>query len=790
MQHRTQGMGHDMPSGTHLGMPLVKACVRHVLHKITPTGSCPSLGTNKAQAINQERDSPTKLFQPDPRPISSPSIIEALSETSTMSTMASTTRPAITTTSALMPSTTLTSIKIATRVLGSTQLIRTNLEASVVKNIIEAVGVHEELGQTVYRISCEILCKCSGNGDLHARTMAMLNLLGNFTWDAKVVLVLAAFATSYGEFWLISQLNTTNPLAVLVALLKQLPKEMKALGPRFKALSLLVKNMVDVVKCTIDFEELQIQLLKVDDKASITANSQIYVAAYWVIRSVLACSSLITDVIAMNSEQMHVFSLNLPLSILNLICFGSFTIDVNLESRTSGYHTWNLTSNTIATWELSSLFGKVNDVCDHLQKQMDICNFHIETKVHDKLFKLCNETNINNSEVLCTLFSLKDDMPLKDCSSQAKLSVSELVNKVVVLLISKPDILPLEGLLFLVQQTCNRLYQDEENYEVVWVPLASSAAWTDSEIEVYDDLSTKLPWFSVRQPWSLNSSVVSYIKQAWHFLKEPLMVTLDPYGKISSFNAIDMVLLWGAKAFPFSTLREGQLWEDVMSWSSLRLTMEGINPLISMLVEEGRTICIYGSNNLEWIREFTSKIKEMMNTGVQLELVYVGKKKHGESVDKILATIPREELSSYLSCPKIDFFWLRLESIRRSKVRLGKTVSTDHVLKEVVSLMSLDDKETSWALMGNCSSLDRVILLHGNKIIECLKLFPVWGENIGRFGFLNAIRSAFEPLEAVVKCFKCKVIPYTEESNDRIVVCEECKRSKERLILYQCCVTE
>lgn len=56
-----------------------------------------------------------------------------------------------------------------------------------------------------------MLFKNAGEGDLHERTMILFDLLGNYRWDAKLALILAAFATSYGEFWLIMQLYPHNP---------------------------------------------------------------------------------------------------------------------------------------------------------------------------------------------------------------------------------------------------------------------------------------------------------------------------------------------------------------------------------------------------------------------------------------------------------------------------------------------------------------------------------------------------------------------------------------------------
>lgn len=163
-------------------------------------------------------------------------------------------------------------------------------------------------------------CKWPGEDDLHMRTMFLFDLLGKYKWDAKMVIVLAAFATNYGEFWLLRELCPHNPLAVSIAMLKQLPNDLSTLKPRFKALNFLVKNMVDVTKCIIKFEGLPLSHVELDKEVDVT-KSYIYVSAYWVTRSALACSSLITDLIAMKPEQVHVLSLQLawPTHILIIL---------------------------------------------------------------------------------------------------------------------------------------------------------------------------------------------------------------------------------------------------------------------------------------------------------------------------------------------------------------------------------------------------------------------------------------------------------------------------------------
>lgn len=143
----------------------------------------------------------------------------------------------------------------------------------------------------------------------HAKTMNLFEMLGNYGWDAKAVLVLSAFATRYAEFWLIMQLYPSHHLAASIALLKQFPNDLSLFKHRFKALSSLVKTIIDVTKCIIKFQGLPLQCVTVENEAIVVAKSQIYVATYWVIRSALTCSSQITDLIALKNVQVHVPSL-------------------------------------------------------------------------------------------------------------------------------------------------------------------------------------------------------------------------------------------------------------------------------------------------------------------------------------------------------------------------------------------------------------------------------------------------------------------------------------------------
>ncbi|KAL2547068.1 hypothetical protein Fot_16301 [Forsythia ovata] len=572
---------------------------------------------------------------------------------------------------------------------------------------IDMIGSKEPLGCTIYKISHEILCRCFEHENLHTKTMGLLEMVSHFRWEAKAVLVLAAFMTSYGVFWLIKRLQSDNVLALSLAILKRLPRDITMFDPRLKALTSLIDCLVKVTKLVIMIESLP---MSCDRKAMAMTNSKIYMATYWIIRSILECSSQIADLRSLRHEQ---------------------------------------------------------------------------TNLQEKLVNVFKQNHTDNQEVLQTLFSLKNELPFRDNSSQKKMDIFELKNKVVILLISKPELLPIDKLLFLVQQTYDlpQHKEIEENYDILWVPIPSANEWSLDEKRIFEFFSCSLPWFSIRQPWTLKSAVVNFIKQEWNFKEEPLMVVLDVNGMVTNSNAMNMVWIWGAKAFPFSTSREKELWEQE-NWS-LELMINGISPLPTTGVEEGKNLCIYGSENIDWIREFTDKMKKIKDAGTQLQLVYVGcRNSTNQNIqNNILDIINQEKLSTSLTSAKILFFWFRLECIKRS---ITHQENTDKIAKEVAEFLDFGENKEGWAVFGRVSSTDHVIKLSGEKLVEFFDLFSVWGENVAELGFVGAIESALKTSFPSEPCNHTELVPYEEGLIETRVICGICKRPMKKFVVYKC----
>ncbi|KAI3728361.1 hypothetical protein L6452_16995 [Arctium lappa] len=620
---------------------------------------------------------------------------------------------------------------------------------------IENFDSKETLRHTILKMSRAILCECHNtSADIHTRTLVLLEMLGNYRWDAKVILILAAFSISYGEFRLILEVCSHNSLAASLAALKNLcGRNLEGLRPQFKAMEMVVKEMVELAKWVVRFEGLPLQEIVLYDDHDRTlmaaAKSQIYLATYWIFRSSLTSASQIRDLIAMKQENS------------------------------------SITAN--AAWGLSSLALRLSRLCSCLRMQVDASQDKIEQKVYKKVMDLVkDDTQVDNQEVLHLFFSLNDDLPLKDSSSsQSKVDISRLKHKVVMLLVSKPDLLPIDQTLLLLQQTKQHPHNKniEQDYEIVWVP--SSETWTLDEHMCFDYLSNSLPWLSIRQPWLLNAAVVRMIKEEWKFEEDPLMVVLDSIGVVSNCNAIDMVLIWGPKAFPFSNSREKELWELEEDWN-LQLMFDGIDHFLTKTtVEAGENICVCGSSNLDWINEFESRIKKLRNVGLHLRVIYVGSRNASESTRTTLAVMNKDNA---LTPIKIRLFWLRLERIRNSILRVGQIqtfANCETLLKQVSELLETDDRNNNWAIFG-CGSSKDFVKLEGNKIMELFDRFPVWTERVARFGFVGAIRSVDDEVNLTAACDHTIVVPYDEGMVRGTVVCDKCKRTMKPYFGYQC----
>ncbi|KAI3886115.1 hypothetical protein MKX03_029834 [Papaver bracteatum] len=500
----------------------------------------------------------------------------------------------------------------------------------------------EALAYTINKILCEVfyfipsLHPLYVTGDAHVITLNFLNLLSSYSWDAKVVLTLAALAVNYGEFWLVAKINQTNQLAKSIAILKHLPyilEHSDSLKPRFDALKNLIKSMMDVTKCVVQFKSLPPQYINPDTSEMSIFIAHTPTAVYWTMRSVVAWDSQIVSLIGFVHEY--------------------------LESTTEA-------------WELSILGHKLSNIHDN--------NRHVE--VYQTLVRMFETSHIDNLKILKALIYPNDDiMPLYDGSNKKRVTLDVLRRKNVLLLISYHE-MPHEELTILKQMYMESRHQPiriKGQYEVIWIPIA---------------LRSLMPWFTVHHPSLIDQDVIKYIKEIWHFSKKPIIVVLDPHVRVVCLNALHMMWIWGSLAFPFTT--------------------------------DGGFICVYGGENMEWIRKFTATTR-VSNPR--------------ERVRKNITIISLEKLSyCWQDLTSIWFFWVRLESMWYSKMQL---------------------------------------------VLTSLTQFDSWKIYVEEKGFLHAMNDHLHTLHMPHHCNRI-VLPGTSRIPE-VVVCAECGQTMEKFIMYRCC---
>ncbi|GMH01541.1 hypothetical protein Nepgr_003380 [Nepenthes gracilis] len=614
--------------------------------------------------------------------------------------------------------------------------------------------IMELLAYTISKISCEISCKCSGGGDAHATTLAVFNMLSSYSWDTKVVLVLAAFSVYYGEFWLVAQLYLTNPLAKSVAILKQLPEIMERsdyLKPKYEAISSLIRAGLSVTRCIVEFKDLPAQYITHDTPAYEAATSLIPTAAYWTIRSIVACASQIMGLLGMSHEYI---------------------------------------ASTTEAWEISSLAHKVGNIHDHLMKQLALCYHHIDEKkqmeAYQILVRLFETPQLDNMKILKALITTKEDqMALIDGSTKKTVSIEVLRRKNVLLLISDLE-LSHEELSILDQ-----MYQEsrqyptraESQYEVVWLPV-DSTPWNETKQKQFEYLQSMMLWYSVPHPSLLDRAVIRYIKEVWHFNQKPLLVVLDTLGRVVNPNAIHMMWIWGSQAFPFTSAREEALWKEE-TWR-IELLADTIEPLIFTWIQQNKYICLYGGEDMEWIRNITTRVKTVaQEAGIPLEMLYVGKSNLKEKVRKNNSIILAENLSHTLPDVTLTwFFWARLESMWHSKAQHGKSAENDAITQEIVTMLSFDGSDQGWAVISRGSA--EIAKAKGDTILSCLNEFGKWKEEVGLIGFVQALNDHLQKLRTPHHCNRL-ILPGSTGNIPERVVCAECGRPMEKFLMYRCC---
>ncbi|KAI4317947.1 hypothetical protein L6164_025768 [Bauhinia variegata] len=522
------------------------------------------------------------------------------------------------------------------------------------------------------KISSELSCKPAGEEVAHKTTLAILDKLSNYSWDAKAILTLAAFALEYGEFWLLSQLQPTDLLARSLAVLKRVPVLTKpaALQKYRQAITefnSLIKSTLQVIELIFELEKLTVY--DTNEVPALTpAIEQIPVDVYWAIITVAAIATQI-DALTTDSEHKQ---------------------------------------------DLSHFGQKINITLSKLRKHITLTKQQIaEVEYYRKLRKVF-QTPTEIMEVFKLLISSVDvPQAIYDGATKTTVNIDVLKRKNVYLFISTLDI-------------------------------------TEEEIAV-------MAWYVVQYFGAIAG--FKFIKEEWYFKKKPMVVVLNPQGKVQHKNAFHFIEVWGLKGFPFTTLDQERIDREV-NWVGPAVSC--IHPTVDAWIKEEKYIFFYGGNDKDWIQQFTkyaSALKEavLKESKISIELFHVNKE------DKSL----------------FSRFWSGIESLFVTK--LHKTV--DIVTQQVQRMLSYKN-ETGWALLSKGSTV--VVSGHGTTILETVAEFDKWRETLINKGFELSFKEYHKLARPPHRCSHLEIHNVAGKLPETIK-CPDCPRTMEIFFSYKCC---
>ncbi|KAL1211273.1 Protein SIEVE ELEMENT OCCLUSION A [Cardamine amara subsp. amara] len=631
----------------------------------------------------------------------------------------------------------------------------------------------ETFADLIDQISCEIDCKCLHGGDSHGvmtsglhldsrntTTFSVLSLVSKYRWDAKLVLVLAALAVKYGVFLLLAETFATNQLTKSLALIKQLPSftRQNALHQRLEKTQMLMQDTVDLTTTIIHIYQLP------PNHITAAFTDHVPTAVYWIVRSVLICAAHISGASGFKQDQIMSFM------------------------EVSEIH------------ENSERLRKINA---YLMEQFKKSQLTIEDGIIEEEYQelIQTFTTIIHVDVVFPLIRFLrpiDFLYHGAGASKRRVGINVLTQKHVLLLVS--DLKNIENELYILES----LYTEEwkQSFEILWVPVQDF--WTKADDAKFEALHSNMRWYVLGEPRRLRRAAVKFVKEWWGFKNRPILVALDPKGQVMSTNAFPMVWIWESFAHPFTTARERDLWSE-QEWN-LAFLIDGTDPHSLTQLVDGKYMCLYGGEDLQWIKNFTSLWRNVAKAAnIQLEMVYVGKRNPKTGIQPIINTIREENLSHTLpDLSQIWFFWTRIESMWESKQRMLKARGTkgiegfkeglkeglkeeekDLVLQEIVAMLGYGGEGDGWGLVSKAS--DFMVRAKGSLFSKGLAEFNEWEVNIPTKGFLTALNDHLLMRLPPHHCTRF-MLPETSGIIPNEVECTECRRTMEKYYLYQCCL--
>uniref|UniRef100_A0A7N0U4K7 Sieve element occlusion C-terminal domain-containing protein n=1 Tax=Kalanchoe fedtschenkoi TaxID=63787 RepID=A0A7N0U4K7_KALFE len=385
------------------------------------------------------------------------------------------------------------------------------------------------------------------------------------------------------------------------------------------------------------------------------------------------------------------------------------------------------------------------------------------------------------------LFGRPKELNFSHCiRKESAISAFALRHNILLLLISRLDI-SLNEISFLEDVYAELKIPVEQQCELIWVPI-HNGSWTTSSKEKYKKLLQMMPWYTVQHPTVITKETIKFMRDIWKFHRNPIIVVLNADGNVVCPNAIHLIHIWGAKAFPFTKPKERSLWAGEARLDSLVM---GFDPRVSNMLGGGKWVILCGGNDTEWIRDFVVGVQEAAtDLSISIEMIIIGRTTDNEQIDKIMySKSPVTPDYYYPHSRKTWYLWTRLESLLISMHQrfVARDYSMDPSFQEVKKLLSYASAE-SWACLITPSS-DVMIHGLGDTMLQAFTEYKTWKQHLHTKDFPKILKNHIEQLQSQGSGYPCSQIILNTDNKDVIesMKCPHCVHAMEKQIQYKCC---
>nr|GME17810.1 protein SIEVE ELEMENT OCCLUSION B-like [Ipomoea batatas] len=371
------------------------------------------------------------------------------------------------------------------------------------------------------------------------------------------------------------------------------------------------------------------------------------------------------------------------------------------------------------------------------------------------------------------------------------------------------------------------------NTRLLWIPIAQNddASWTTEDEQQFAELKRRMGslYWSDNLQKMISPQFIRFVKEQlfpdFQMGGETIIVSLDQQGRIVHPNIMHMIHIWAYAYIEENTLGVQGIYnitalvkeELKKGTSNIDRVVPEINDMISVLVSDiddkivawghniekriqilfgtENYIFLYGGNDINWIREFTSMVRQLgSKIQLKVELAYIGKNMMIRSI------IDKEKMShcalydSYL----VGRFWTRLRCMFLSRIHYLDSINhfdeecNDAILQGLKKLLAYEGKNTrieGWGLLSKGKKV--VVCGHGAKILQVINDYEIWKENIATKGFDEAFKDHHEMLtsSSSLKSHSCCAFEYPTTLNkiSENEKCPECSYSMHKFVTFTCC---